>query len=198
VGGSARICSLDAMGCLVLCYHAVSETWDDPLAISTQILERQLKLLLARGYTPADADGALPTGRERCTSKSSRTHTCQNSARTSCARSSAVSRDRIEAQLGSVPLPRLSARTSRRAHSSRHACCRSHSGVRPRSAAAAPRSARQPHRCTASPCGTRSSDALPHSDEREVASMELAKLRRRRRRQNAATTASAGEPVRTT
>lgn len=50
-------------GCLVLCYHAVSETWDDPLAISTHMLERQVKLLLARGYTAVTIDGALANRR---------------------------------------------------------------------------------------------------------------------------------------
>ena len=46
-------------GCLVLCYHAISDTWNDPLATSAQVLERQLKMLLRRGYTPVDGEGAL-------------------------------------------------------------------------------------------------------------------------------------------
>lgn len=46
-------------GCLVLCYHAVSDTWDDPLATRPQVLERQLKRLLARGHKPVDAHGVL-------------------------------------------------------------------------------------------------------------------------------------------
>lgn len=46
-------------GCLVLCYHAVTDAWDDPLATEPQTLERQIKLLLARGYTAVSAEEAL-------------------------------------------------------------------------------------------------------------------------------------------
>lgn len=35
----------------MLCYHAVSETWDDALAVRPVDLERQLEWLLERGYT---------------------------------------------------------------------------------------------------------------------------------------------------
>lgn len=40
---------------LVLCYHAVSETWADPLAVRPAALERQVRSLLWRGYRPASA-----------------------------------------------------------------------------------------------------------------------------------------------
>jgi peptidoglycan/xylan/chitin deacetylase (PgdA/CDA1 family) len=46
-------------GSLVLCYHAVSDTWDDPLATSAATLEAQVKRLLSRGYRPVSAEGAL-------------------------------------------------------------------------------------------------------------------------------------------
>ena len=46
-------------GCLVLCYHAVSDTWKDPLAVSPLALERQVRLLLARGYTAVGATAVL-------------------------------------------------------------------------------------------------------------------------------------------
>jgi peptidoglycan/xylan/chitin deacetylase (PgdA/CDA1 family) len=38
---------------LVLCYHAVSETWESELAVTPAQLERQVGSLLARGYKPA-------------------------------------------------------------------------------------------------------------------------------------------------
>jgi len=38
---------------LVLCYHAVSETWDSELAVTPLQLEQQVSGLLARGYKPA-------------------------------------------------------------------------------------------------------------------------------------------------
>jgi peptidoglycan/xylan/chitin deacetylase (PgdA/CDA1 family) len=44
---------------VVLCYHAVSGTWDDPLATDAPTLERQVKRMLARGYTAVSAVGAL-------------------------------------------------------------------------------------------------------------------------------------------
>jgi peptidoglycan/xylan/chitin deacetylase (PgdA/CDA1 family) len=47
---------------LVLCYHAVSDSWDDPLAVSAGALERQVEGVLARGYRPVDAAQAV-TGR---------------------------------------------------------------------------------------------------------------------------------------
>jgi peptidoglycan/xylan/chitin deacetylase (PgdA/CDA1 family) len=46
-------------GSLVLCYHAVSDTWDDPLATAATTLEAQVKLLLSRGYRAVSAEGAL-------------------------------------------------------------------------------------------------------------------------------------------
>jgi peptidoglycan/xylan/chitin deacetylase (PgdA/CDA1 family) len=48
---------------LVLCYHAVSDTWDDPLAVGTATIERQLKTLLRRGYRPAPLEEAAAGGR---------------------------------------------------------------------------------------------------------------------------------------
>jgi hypothetical protein len=47
---------------LVLCYHAVSEHWEDPLAVTLAALERQLRTLLARRYRPVGAAEAV-TGR---------------------------------------------------------------------------------------------------------------------------------------
>ncbi|HXV58054.1 MAG TPA: polysaccharide deacetylase family protein [Gaiellaceae bacterium] len=41
---------------LVLCYHAVSERWEDPLAVSPRALLAQVRSLLARGLRPAAAD----------------------------------------------------------------------------------------------------------------------------------------------
>jgi peptidoglycan/xylan/chitin deacetylase (PgdA/CDA1 family) len=44
---------------LVLCYHAVSEGWDDPLSIAPATLERQLRAVLRAGFEPVSADGVL-------------------------------------------------------------------------------------------------------------------------------------------
>jgi peptidoglycan/xylan/chitin deacetylase (PgdA/CDA1 family) len=38
---------------LVLCYHAVSESWDSELAVTPEQLERQVTILMRRGYEPA-------------------------------------------------------------------------------------------------------------------------------------------------
>src|SRR4029077_17008149 len=40
---------------LVLCYHAVSETWRHALSVPADELERQLELLVRRGYRPVGA-----------------------------------------------------------------------------------------------------------------------------------------------
>jgi peptidoglycan/xylan/chitin deacetylase (PgdA/CDA1 family) len=40
---------------VVLCYHAVSDTWDHLLSVSPRAFERQLKLLLALRYVPGSA-----------------------------------------------------------------------------------------------------------------------------------------------
>lgn len=51
---------------LVLCYHAVSEDWPAPLAIASDALERQLELLLRRGYRGvsfSEAVGSETSGR---------------------------------------------------------------------------------------------------------------------------------------
>lgn len=44
---------------LVLCYHAVSDTWPSPAAVSTKALEAQLRYLLRRGYVPQTLSAAL-------------------------------------------------------------------------------------------------------------------------------------------
>ena len=49
---------------LVLCYHAVSDTWPDPLAIGAASIERQVESLLRRGFRPVTAQEAL-AGRGR-------------------------------------------------------------------------------------------------------------------------------------
>lgn len=38
---------------MVLCYHAVSETWPAKIAVKPDQLEEQLRLLLRRGYSGA-------------------------------------------------------------------------------------------------------------------------------------------------
>jgi peptidoglycan/xylan/chitin deacetylase (PgdA/CDA1 family) len=40
---------------LVLCYHAISETWRDALAVAPAAFERQVRSILDRGYRPAAA-----------------------------------------------------------------------------------------------------------------------------------------------
>ena len=49
---------------LVLCYHAVSDDWDHALSVTPTALERQLRALLRRGFTPFPA-AELPAGRRR-------------------------------------------------------------------------------------------------------------------------------------
>lgn len=44
---------------LILCYHAVSGTWPNVGAVSPEALERQLKYLLRRGYTPRTLSDAM-------------------------------------------------------------------------------------------------------------------------------------------
>ena len=51
---------------LVLCYHAVSPDWPAPLSITPDAFERQLNLLVRRGYRGATVRDALsnpPAGR---------------------------------------------------------------------------------------------------------------------------------------
>jgi peptidoglycan/xylan/chitin deacetylase (PgdA/CDA1 family) len=48
---------------LVLCYHAVSARWDDPLAVDVVTFRRQLRLLLQSGLAPARADDVLANRR---------------------------------------------------------------------------------------------------------------------------------------
>jgi peptidoglycan/xylan/chitin deacetylase (PgdA/CDA1 family) len=48
---------------VVLCYHAVSAQWDDPLAIDVVTLRRQLRLLLRGGLRPARAEDVLANRR---------------------------------------------------------------------------------------------------------------------------------------
>jgi peptidoglycan/xylan/chitin deacetylase (PgdA/CDA1 family) len=49
---------------LVLCYHAVSDTWEHLLSVRPRAFERQLKLMRARGYAAAPAPDVL-AGRGR-------------------------------------------------------------------------------------------------------------------------------------
>jgi peptidoglycan/xylan/chitin deacetylase (PgdA/CDA1 family) len=44
---------------LVLCYHAVSESWNHSLAIAPSALEEHLRSLLGRGYQPVTASDAI-------------------------------------------------------------------------------------------------------------------------------------------
>jgi peptidoglycan/xylan/chitin deacetylase (PgdA/CDA1 family) len=44
---------------LVLCYHAVSDTWPHRLSVAPGTLESQLELLLRKGYRPVDAGEVL-------------------------------------------------------------------------------------------------------------------------------------------
>jgi peptidoglycan/xylan/chitin deacetylase (PgdA/CDA1 family) len=46
----------------VLCYHAVSDGWPDPLAVSPRAFERQIRFVLRRGFDPLTAEEAI-TGR---------------------------------------------------------------------------------------------------------------------------------------
>lgn len=41
---------------LVLCYHAVSETWEHALSVTQRALERQVRSLLVRRFTPAPVE----------------------------------------------------------------------------------------------------------------------------------------------
>jgi peptidoglycan/xylan/chitin deacetylase (PgdA/CDA1 family) len=44
---------------LVLCYHAVSDGWTDPLAVTPAALEAQVRDLLRRGFRPVSAEATL-------------------------------------------------------------------------------------------------------------------------------------------
>src|SRR5215207_2320419 len=48
---------------LVLCYHAVSDRWADPLAVGPDAIERQLKILMRAGFRPEPADAVLANRR---------------------------------------------------------------------------------------------------------------------------------------
>lgn len=48
----------------VLCYHALSETWDHALSVPPESFEHQLTRLLRRGYRPASAERVVE-GRSR-------------------------------------------------------------------------------------------------------------------------------------
>ncbi len=50
---------------VVLCYHAVSAQWNDPLAVDVVTFRRQLRLLLRSGFTPAPVEDVL-ANRRRC------------------------------------------------------------------------------------------------------------------------------------
>jgi hypothetical protein len=47
---------------LVLCYHAISETWRDALAVSLAVFERQVRAVIQRGYRPAAAADTVTAG----------------------------------------------------------------------------------------------------------------------------------------
>jgi peptidoglycan/xylan/chitin deacetylase (PgdA/CDA1 family) len=57
----------DVAELLVLCYHAVSDSWPSPAAISPARLHAQLRFLLARGYQPLTLSAALRERRSRRT-----------------------------------------------------------------------------------------------------------------------------------
>jgi peptidoglycan/xylan/chitin deacetylase (PgdA/CDA1 family) len=44
---------------LVLCYHAVSRSWPDELAVPADVLVQQVRTLLRRGFEPGTLDDAL-------------------------------------------------------------------------------------------------------------------------------------------
>jgi peptidoglycan/xylan/chitin deacetylase (PgdA/CDA1 family) len=48
---------------LVLCYHAVSHRWPDPLAVPVEALEQQLRMLLRAGMRPVPAAGVMANRR---------------------------------------------------------------------------------------------------------------------------------------
>ena len=52
---------------IVLCYHAVSERWPAPLSVTPQAFERQLELLVRRGYEGATFRDAALAARSRKT-----------------------------------------------------------------------------------------------------------------------------------
>ena len=47
---------------LVLCYHAISDSWPDSLSVSPAAFERQLRTLVGRGLRPATVDDVLAGG----------------------------------------------------------------------------------------------------------------------------------------
>jgi peptidoglycan/xylan/chitin deacetylase (PgdA/CDA1 family) len=49
---------------VVVCYHAASEQWEQRMSVGPAAIERQIRLLLRRGYRPADAVTAAE-GRHR-------------------------------------------------------------------------------------------------------------------------------------
>lgn len=53
---------MSAWQALVLCYHAISEDWPHELSIGLATLERQLRLLVRRGFQPATAADVLERG----------------------------------------------------------------------------------------------------------------------------------------
>ena len=48
---------------LIVCYHAVSETWPDPLAVEPRMLEAQLRAFLRYGFRPVTGSQVLTEGR---------------------------------------------------------------------------------------------------------------------------------------
>jgi peptidoglycan/xylan/chitin deacetylase (PgdA/CDA1 family) len=45
----------------VLCYHGVSDTWEDALAVTPAALEHQIRTMLRRGYVPIPASDVVST-----------------------------------------------------------------------------------------------------------------------------------------
>src|SRR5215210_7741522 len=48
---------------LVLCYHAVTTSWQHHLAVDPEALERHVRRILRRGYVPADIDSVVANRR---------------------------------------------------------------------------------------------------------------------------------------
>lgn len=58
-GGTAQVVARRRQRTVVLCYHAVSARWPGPLAVTPEDLERQVRLLLSRGWVPATFSRAV-------------------------------------------------------------------------------------------------------------------------------------------
>lgn len=58
------VCSFGQFKPLVLCYHAVSATWDDELAVEPEAFEAQVRLALQSGYAPAGIEETVSGSRK--------------------------------------------------------------------------------------------------------------------------------------